>query len=478
MANQNTTLNPEIFRAYDIRGIVGEDITPDKTEIIGKAIGTLLLGYHNGNDIVVAMDNRVSSEELKARLIQGLRSTGCNVIDIGLTTSPMMYQAVYAGGYSGGVIVSASHNPKEYNGFKIVGKQAYPVASEEMYKLRDIAVSGAFAQGSAQDSGTLTHKDTQEDYLNKITSVIHLERPLKVVVDTGNGVAGKFAPELYRRLGCEVIEVFCELDGTFPNHLANPEHEKNLLDAMRIVKESGADAGIGIDGDGDRTGLIDENGKFLSSDYTIILLERDYLMRHPGDTILIDVKSSLNVIGDIEARGGVPFLYKTGHSLIKMKMREMNLHLGGEFSGHLYVFENYYPFDDALYASAKLLEIISKEQKPISEHFASLRQLYATDLVELGCPDAVKFDVMKRVVEYLSANYEVKNIDGSRVTFPDGWALLRASNTTPYLTFRAEATSAQGLVRVLETVNTTLQRYPEIDRGPLEAAIAKAKAAA
>lgn len=463
----NLKLNPDMFRAYDIRGIVGVDVDSTIAELIGKTIGTYLLMQNKGTNVVVGMDNRPSSEELKSSLIQGLLSTGCNVTDIGLCTSPMLYKAVFDGDFCGGTIVSASHNPKEYNGFKIVAHKAYPVAAEEMYRLRDMAIAGQFASGK----GSYLTLDTEEQYLSRITSVVHLDRKLKVVLDTGNGVAGKFAPNLLRRLGCEVVEVFCELDGNFPNHLPNPEHEANLLDAIKMVTESGADIGIGIDGDGDRVGVIDENGKFMPSDFSIILLARDYLKGHPGEQILIDVKSSQNVIDEIKSNGGNPLLYKTGHSLIKMKMRADNISMGGEFSGHLYVFENYYPFDDALYATSKILEVLSKSSKSFSSQFSDLKVLYPTNLLELGCPDSIKFDVMKKVVDVFSSTHEVNDIDGVRVTFKNGWVILRASNTTPYLTFRAEGNSVENLKQILLEVRETLKQFSDIQLEPLNRTI-------
>ena len=465
----NLKLNPNIFRAYDIRGIVGVDIDSSVAELIGKTVGTYLLNRNKGRNAVVGMDNRLSSEEFKRSLIKGLRSTGCNITDIGLCTSPMLYTAVYDGDFCGGVIVSASHNPKDDNGFKIVAEKAYPVAGDEIYRIRDMALAGQFASGI----GSYSTLDIEEKYYNRIQSVIHLDRKLKVVVDTGNGVAGKFAPNLFRRLGCEVVEVFCDLDGAFPNHLPNPEHETNLLDAARIVVESGADIGIGIDGDGDRVGLIDEKGRFLSSDYSIILLARDYLNRHPGAQVLTDVKSSQNVIDEIKNSGGKPLLYKTGHSLIKMKMRADNIMMGGEFSGHLYVFENYYPFDDALYAASKILEILSKSSFSLSEQFGGLKELYPTNLLELGCPDSIKFDVMKKVAEMFATTHEVFDIDGVRIAFRDGWAILRASNTTPYLTFRAEGNSIINLKQILVELHEALKRFPEIELDPLEETIQK-----
>ncbi len=460
-------LNPNIFRAYDIRGVVDVDIDSSIAELIGKTVGTYLLNRSKGKTVVVGMDNRTSSEDLKQSLVNGLLSTGCDVTDIGLCTSPMLYFAAYDGLFCGGIIVSASHNPKEYNGFKIVSEQAYPVAGEEIYKIRDMALAGQFASGT----GFYSRLNIEEKYLNKIQSIVHLDRKLKVVVDTGNGVAGKFAPNLFRRLGCDVVELFCELDGSFPNHIPNPEHESNLLDAKRTVVESGADIGIGIDGDGDRVGLIDETGKFLSSDYSTILLARDYLLRHPGDQILTDVKSSQNVIDEIKNSGGKPLLYKTGHSLIKMKMRADNITLGGEFSGHLYVFENYYPFDDALYAASKILEVVSKSPIPLSAQFSGLKRLYPTNLLELGCPDTLKFDVMKKVAEMFSKSHEVFDIDGVRIAFRDGWVSVRASNTTPYLTFRAEGNSVGNLKKILLELRDAFIKFPEIEISPLEKAI-------
>lgn len=266
--------------------------------------------------------------------------------------------------------------------------------------------------------------------------------------------------------------MYCELDGTFPNHIPNPEDEKNLRDAKKRVIETQADIGIGIDGDGDRVGIIDEKGNFLSADYAVILLTRDYLTRNPGDTVLIDVKLSQNVVDTIIDYGGKPLVYKTGHSLIKKKMRSDDITLGGEFSGHLYVFENYYPFDDALYAASKILEILAKGSLPLSAHFSNLKRLFPTDLIELGCPDPIKFDVMTRVVDAFSEVYNVNTIDGVRITFDSGWAILRASNTTPYLTFRAEGDSTDSLKQILLEVRQALTKFPRITLDSLDDAIA------
>lgn len=436
--------------------------------MIGKACGTYLLNRDNGENVIVGMDNRLTSEELKYHLVKGLLSTGCLVTDIGLCTSPMLYQQVYKEGACGGIMVSASHNPKEYNGFKIVAEEGYPVSGSEITHIQELITSREFTSGQ----GSYRTKNIEEQYLNQIQDIIKLDRRLRVVVDTGNAVAGKFAPKLFRQLGCEVIEVYCELDGTFPNHIPNPEDEKNLRDAKKRVIETQADIGIGIDGDGDRVGIIDEKGNFLSADYAVILLTRDYLTRNPGDTVLIDVKLSQNVVDTIIDYGGKPLVYKTGHSLIKKKMRSDDITLGGEFSGHLYVFENYYPFDDALYAASKILEILAKGSLPLSAHFSNLKRLFPTDLIELGCPDPIKFDVMTRVVDAFSEVYNVNTIDGVRITFDSGWAILRASNTTPYLTFRAEGDSTDSLKQILLEVRQALTKFPRITLDSLDDAIA------
>jgi phosphomannomutase/phosphoglucomutase len=462
----NNKINPDNFRAYDIRGLVGTDINPSVAETIGKGIGSYLYKKGEPNNIIVGMDNRPSSDELKESLILGLLSTGFNVTDIGLCTSPMMYQTVYESNFSGGVIVSASHNPKEYNGFKIVGYKAYPIASEEIYKLRDLILLGKFIVGQ----GNLRKQDVSNEYLRRILATITSGKKLRVVLDTGNGVAGKFAPNLIQKMGFEVIEVNCELDGNFPRHLPNPEHYENMLDVIDTVSKTNADIGIGIDGDGDRIGIVNEKGEFLAADFAIILLARDFLKNHPGETVLVDVKSSLNVINEIKNHGGKPLLYKTGHSLIKMKMRKENIMLGGEYSGHLYVFDNYYPFDDALYVAAKILEILTRSDIPLSEHFSSLPKLFPTRLLELECPnDAIKFKVMEKVVEQLSLSYQINDIDGARISYPEGWALIRASNTTPVLTFRAEANSPKSLLKILESIYTILfEGFKEIDLEPLD----------
>jgi len=454
-------INPYMFRAYDIRGVVDDDLTEEATIVIGKGIGTYLQ-QQGGNRLVVGRDNRPSSERLMGRLVEGLRSTGCEVVDIGLSTSPMMYAAVLAWDMDGGVNVTASHNPPQYNGFKVVGRQAWPVGGQDIEKLREVTLSGSFLTGQ----GKYSQRNFLSQYFEKIERIIQLSRPLKVAVDTGNGVAGITVPVMLKRLGCEVVEVFTELDGTFPHHVPNPEDEANLLELKQQVVQTGADIGFGIDGDGDRIGLVDERGVYLEADYAIMLLARDFLSRNPGQKVLVDVKSSQNTIDDIHKHGGIPVLWKTGHSLVKQKMREDGLMLGGELSGHMFVFEDYYPIDDALFAVCRLLQYLSKDARKLSEHFLDVPKRYSTRLIEVPCDDAVKFDVVEKVKRvFLERGYEANTVDGARVSFPSGWALIRASNTAPNLTLRFEADSPERLQAIRGEVFGTLKKFLPGQRG-------------
>lgn len=458
MYDLQAQLNPWIFREYDIRGVVDKHITVPIARLLGKGIGTFLRQRTSGNRLAVGRDNRPSSEDLKNALVEGLLASGCDVVDIGLSTSPLLYIAVLEWGLDGGINVTASHNPKEDNGFKMVGRAAYPVASTDIAELRELVMSGQFYTGT----GSLTLRDLKQRYFEKIGGLIQLKRPMKVAIDTGNGVAGLFVPAMLRRLGCEVIELHCDLDGTFPHHLPNPEREANVLDLEEVVVNERADVGFGIDGDGDRLAMIDERGTFRGGDYALILLSRAFLSKHPGERVLMDVKMSKNVEDDIRKHGGVPVMWKTGHSLIKKKMREDGILLGGELSGHMFVFEDYYPVDDALFATATIVKILSESSVPLSQHFEDLPRLYSTELIELPIADTVKHETVRELAKIFSSMYKVNDIDGARITFPDGWALVRASNTTPNLTVRFEAESPEGLERIQKVVYDVLKRFDAI----------------
>ena len=455
---QAPTINPHIFRAYDIRGFAGTDLTPEIARLIGQAWGTYLL-RRGGTTMVIGRDLRPHSPGLRDGFVEGATAAGVAVTDIGYATSPLMYFATIARQTAGGVNITASHNPVEYNGIKMVERDALPISAEEIQEVLQLTLRRDFEQGS----GTVDHWDPKAAYYDKIASAITLARPMKVVVDTGNGVAGLFVPELLRRLGCEVVELYTEPDSTFPNHLPDPEQEENMRDLMALVPEVGAEVGLAWDGDGDRLGVCDEQGHRYEADFINILLARDLLTRHPGSTVLLDVKSSVNVLDDVRGRGGNPMLWKTGHSFMKRKMREDGIMLGGELSGHMFVGEDYYPIDDGLFAAARLLSILSRSDRPLSGQFEGLPTLYATHLIQLRCPDDKKFQVVAALRDSLAATYPVIDIDGARADFGDGWALVRNSNTSPALTVRAEARTPEALARISEEMRVRLAQHPEVD---------------
>jgi phosphomannomutase/phosphoglucomutase len=453
-----TMINTHMFRAYDIRGLADSDLTPEVAELIGRGWGTWLR-RHGGSTTVVGRDLRPSSPGLRDGFVAGVNAAGVDVTDIGYASSPLMYFATIDRGTSGGANITASHNPVEYNGIKMVSQAALPLSEEEIMEVRDLAVGRDFEVGS----GHVEEWDPRELYYDRIKAAITLARPMKVVVDTGNGVAGLFVPEMLRRLGCEVVELYTEPDSRFPNHLPDPEKEENMRDLMALVPKVGAEVGLAWDGDGDRLGVCDERGHRWEADYVNILLARDLLTRHRGATILLDVKSSINVLQDIEQHGGTPMLWKTGHSFMKRKMREERLLLGGELSGHHYVAEDWYPVDDALFAAARVLNILSRSDRPLSQQFVGLPELFATELIQLHCPDNEKFGVVSAVRDELAASHPVNDIDGARAEFDDGWALIRASNTSPALTVRCEARTADGLEQIKREMYEALAKHPSVD---------------
>lgn len=459
--NQNLNrINPLIFREYDVRGVVDTDLNCKSVYLLGRSIGTFI-GNRGGKRIAIGRDNRTSSLELRDSLVKGITEAGCDVIDIGLSTSPLLYTAVIQWELDGGVNITGSHNPVQYNGFKIVRNDAIPLAGEEIKTLYNLIQEENLSSGI----GSISYRDPKPEYFNRIENLIHLEKTLKVVVDTGNGVAGVTVPNFLRKIGCEVVELYCELDGSFPNHLPNPEHEKYMEDLKNAVIATNADIGMGFDGDGDRIGIIDEKGNFLSSDYTLILLARDFLSRNPGQKVLIDIKSSQNVEHDILNNAGIPVTWKTGHSLMKKKMREDNIILGGEFSGHMFVAENYFIIDDALYAASRILQMLSQKNGTVSNYFNDLPTLYSTPLLEVHVDETKKFDVVKQLYKIFSEKYDVIDIDGVKVLFPDGWGLVRASNTTPTLNLRMEADTPENLAKIRNIFFDILKKFPAIDIG-------------
>jgi len=458
-------VNPLIFRAYDIRGIAqatkeftSVDLTSESANLIGKGTGTYLQKI-SGHNLIIARDNRIHSPKLQKAFIEGLLSTGCNVTNIGEVTSPMMYYAVCKYNFDGGVTITASHNPKEYNGVKIVSKSAHSICGDDLQEVLKIINESAFAIGK----GEYKDKDVFEDYKADIAGRVRISKPLKIVIDAGNGVAGKYAPNLFRALGCDVTELYCELDGNFPNHEANPEELENMRDLIAKVTEIGADIGLGFDGDGDRVGVVDEKGHHYSADYLLLLLARDLLSRQAGAKIVFDVKVSQTLIDDINQHGGEPIMSKTGHSFIESKMKEIGALLAGEVSGHLFFAENYYGFDDAFLGAAKLLEILSKSGKTFSHLFDDVPSTYMTPEFKAHTPDDKKFAIVDALVKHFTEHYDCITLDGVRVNFSQkAWGAVRCSNTSPNLTLRFEADSQEKLNEIQALMVDQLRKYPEV----------------
>jgi phosphomannomutase/phosphoglucomutase len=450
-------LNPFIFRAYDVRGKIDEDITPEVFGEVGRAFGTLVR-RRGGRTVALGMDNRLSSPALKEAFGKGLLSTGLDVVDIGVNHTPLLYFATAHWGLDGGATVTGSHNPVSDNGVKMVHAAAVPLTEDEIQALRTMIERGDFERGA----GTTTRRDPREDYVAAILAHVRLARPLRVVVDAGNGVAGGFAPEILRRLGCSVVELFCESDGRFPNHLPDPEMEENVRDLIATVLRERADIGIAYDGDADRVGIIDERGRRHEADLILALLARELLARRPGERIVFDVKSSQVLVDDVLSHGGQPVMWKTGHSHLKRKMREDGILLGGEVSGHMFFAENWYGVDDAILASCRFLELVSRSREPVSSHFDTLPHLHATPELKAPCPDDRKFQLVEELAREFRQRYETIDIDGVRIIFPEGWGLLRASNTNPYLTLRFEARTREALDEMRRVVYEALGRYPYV----------------
>jgi phosphomannomutase/phosphoglucomutase len=455
-------MNPRIFREYDVRGIVDRDLTDGVVRDLGRAYGSHLLGQ-GGCRVVVGRDVRLSSEHLQDVLVRGILETGCDVTDVGELPTPALYFSILHLDTDGGVMITGSHNPIEFNGFKLSGRDSAPDGVRSMYgseiqELRKRIEQRAFAQGT----GTLSHVETSPAYIQMIQERIHLERPLKVVVDAGNGSASQVGPAILGGIGCEVIPLYCEVDGRFPNHLPDPTIPEYVRDLQRKVLENRADVGIGYDGDGDRIGVIDDMGKILWGDRLLALYARDVLSRRPGSTILFDVKCSQALVEDIEAHGGVPLMGRTGHSLIKARMKEIGAPIAGEMSGHMFFAENYFGYDDALYASARLLEFLSRTSTKLSEMAAELPAYEATPEIRVDCADEEKFDVVEQIKATFRKDHDIIDVDGVRVLFGDAWALVRASNTQPVLVLRFEARTRERLREIVHRVVDVLDRYPAI----------------
>ena len=440
-------LNPEIFREYDIRGIVDRDLDESVMELLGKAYVAYMRGKRNVNTVVIGRDGRLSGKAFVNALIDGVTSCGMNVIDIGEVPTPVLYYAMQTLKVDGGLMLTASHNPKEYNGMKVgVGKTT--IYGEEIQKLGRIAARGVFPR--AKGPVTITRMDIVPKYAATVKRIIKLKRPLKIVVDAANGVGGVVAVPIYRALGCEVIPLYCEVDGAFPNHHADPTKKANLTDLIRLVKKHKADIGIGFDGDVDRLGGCDEKGAMLEGDRLLALFARSVLLDKPGATILGEVKCSRGLYEDVAKHGGNPVMWRTGHSHIKAAMKKLHAELAGEMSGHIFFKHRWFGFDDAIYSGARLLEIVAAGKEPLSAHLATIPTRFSTPEIEFTCADNRKFDVIRKATAYFKEELglDVVTIDGARIEFPDGWGLIRASNTAPKLVMRVEADTKKRMAQI------------------------------
>jgi phosphomannomutase len=435
--------SPSIFKAYDIRGVVPATVNDEMAQALGLAFGTIARG-EGETSVAVGRDGRLSGPSLSAALVRGLLASGVDVIDIGTATTPMLYFATNTVCTSG-IQVTGSHNPKDYNGFKMVMK-GRAIYGDESQALRRQMEQGA---GTAAQPGHVRNVNLLKPYRDRILQDVKLARPLKLVVDSGNGIAGASAPGIFRALGCEVIELFSEVDGNFPNHHPDPSKPENLKDLIAAIAQNGADLGLAFDGDGDRLGIVTRGGNNIYPDRQMMLFARDVLTRVPGGTIIFDVKCTQRLAPAIREAGGVPLMYKTGHSLIKAKMKEVDSPLGGEMSGHIFFKERWFGFDDGTYAGARLLEILSRHPDP-SAVLDGLPTSFSTPELNVKCAEGEPHELVKRLTARadFASPAQISTIDGVRVDWPDGFGLVRASNTTPVLVLRFEGHTQEALDRI------------------------------
>jgi phosphomannomutase / phosphoglucomutase len=444
-------MDQNIFREYDIRGIVGQQLTDNTVATLARAIGKFFL-QNNASRIAVGYDARESSPRFCELLTIGLNEVGCDVVLIGMVPTPVLYHAAFTRDVDGGVMITGSHNPPDHNGFKIcLGKET--LYGSQIQEIKQIALSEPPESAGCGANGLVESLQILDDYIGDIVSRVSLgERKIKVVIDAGNGMGGVTAVPVYSQLGLELIELFTEPDSTFPNHHPDPTVEENLTDLITSVRKNKADLGIAFDGDGDRIGVVDETGRIIWGDELMILFSREILAKLPGSTIIGEVKCSQTLFDDIENHGGKPLMWKAGHSIIKAKMKETSAALAGEMSGHIFFADRFYGFDDATYAGARLLEILSKTDKPLSVLLADIPKTFSTPELRVPCPDETKFDVVKKIADHFSQSNEVITIDGARIIFENGWGLVRASNTQALLVLRFEADSPASMEENKEVV--------------------------
>jgi phosphomannomutase/phosphoglucomutase len=450
-------INPDIFRAYDIRGIVDKDLNSEIVELIGKAFGTYLL-ERGTKDVLVGRDSRATSKEYQDTITQGLLSTGCNVIDIGLTLSSILYFARKHCKIDGGVMVTASHNPPEWNGFKLChGLNA--IVKEEIGKVKDILISGKFKSGR----GEIKKLDIFPAYLKEIKKRVQLKKTFKVVVDGGNATPSIFLPKFLEELKCKVVPLHCDVDPTFPRGLLDPVKLDFYQDLIKKVREEQADLGVLLDGDGDRVGFVDEKGEIWLGDTILLLLIREIIPKNPGRKVIVEVKDSETVVEETKRLGGIPIFWQTGHALLDHKVFEEKAILCGEMSCHYWITDNWYYFDDAIYALARVLKIISDSGKNLSELISKLPKYEATPEYRIEYPEDKKFKLVEELVKYFQDKCDrVVDVDGIRGYIEDGWFLIRASNTQPLIVVRCEAKTKKGLEKIKKLIKDKLDEYPDI----------------
>jgi phosphomannomutase/phosphoglucomutase len=449
-------MNPEVFREYDVRGVVGQDLDADFVRTLGKAVGVCAL-RRQVKTMTVGRDCRLSSEAYLNAMAEGIRSTGIDVIDIGLCATSMLYYSIRHLHTDGGVMVTGSHNPPEFNGFKIcIGPDT--IYGDQIQDLRKIIEKDQYPSGN----GNLSRQDITRSYQDYLVQNVTVRPGLKVALDAGNGVGGLFAMPVLKRLGCEIMDIYCDPDGRFPHHFPDPTVPENLKDLITLVREMKADVGIAYDGDADRIGAVTDEGKILWGDELLLLFSRFILRENPGAAVIGEVKCSQKLYDDIAAHGGRPIMWKAGHSLIKGKMKEEKALLAGEMSGHLFFADRYFGYDDAIYASIRLLEILSLSGQKISDLMADVPVTHNTPEIRVPCPDHVKFRVVEAVKAHFQKDFRIIDIDGVRIPFEDGWGLIRSSNTQPVLVLRFEAKTKERLQAIRQMIEGVLA---EIMRG-------------
>lgn len=440
-------IDQHIFREYDIRGIVGRQLTDEAVATIGRSLATFFLN-NGARRIAIGFDARESSPRFAELLVAALNASGCDTVSIGMVPTPVLYHTVFTKDVDGGVMITGSHNPPDHNGFKIcLGTAA--LFGSQIREIRDIANNAEYATGDGGSTMIDVLDEYRHDIRSKLTFGSH--RP-RIVIDSGNGMGGVTAVPIFREHGFDVIDIFTEPDATFPNHHPDPTIEANLVDLIAAVRENAADVGIAFDGDGDRIGVVDETGRIIWGDELMILFSRAVLAEKPGSTIIAEVKCSQTLYDDIAAKGGTPLMWKAGHSLIKAKMKETGAALAGEMSGHMFFADRFYGFDDAAYAAGRLLEILSVTDRPLSQLLSDVPRMASTPELHIPCPDSIKFDVVAEVAEEFAAEHEVNTIDGARISFENGWGLVRPSNTQAMLVLRFEAANNERLAEYRNVV--------------------------